>query len=106
VALKAWVDGDVPDKVMRFADPSVLQFSWAEARAYTEADARGFFAHQQRARLEGSELNFASPGPVRPTPSSAAVRSTRSTSLIDVRRWGIGSRRPRVDMESQPTRPV
>jgi RimJ/RimL family protein N-acetyltransferase len=59
VALRPWVPADVPGNVMRFADPSVLRFSWPQARPYTEADARAFFTYQDQARRQGTELNFA-----------------------------------------------
>ena len=36
VLLRPWCADDVPGEVMRFADPSVLRFSWPYARDYTE----------------------------------------------------------------------
>jgi RimJ/RimL family protein N-acetyltransferase len=59
VLLRAWRAEDVPANVMAFADPSVQRFAWPETRAYTEADARNFFALQEGARVFGEELNFA-----------------------------------------------
>lgn len=66
VALRAWVAADVPGNVMLFADPSVQRFSWPEERAYTEADAREYFAQQQRERREGTALSFAFTRPGEP----------------------------------------
>jgi RimJ/RimL family protein N-acetyltransferase len=59
VLLRAWSADDVPGKVMAFADPTVQRFSWPHATAYTEADARSFYRHQERARMRGEELHFA-----------------------------------------------
>lgn len=59
VRLRPWQAEDVPAKVMAFADPSVQRFSWPKAMPYTEQDARSFFAHQEEARRQGDELNFA-----------------------------------------------
>ena len=50
---------DVPNRIMAFADPSILRFSWPRTTPYTEADARNFFIEQEEARLRGEELSFA-----------------------------------------------
>jgi RimJ/RimL family protein N-acetyltransferase len=56
VRLRPWRG---PEELMAFADPVVLRFSWPHARAYTEEDARAFFAEREQRRLDGHELNFA-----------------------------------------------
>jgi RimJ/RimL family protein N-acetyltransferase len=66
VLLRPWVADDVPEQIMAFADPSVQRYSWPATRAYTEADAREFFAHQDEARRRGEELHFALAAPVDP----------------------------------------
>jgi RimJ/RimL family protein N-acetyltransferase len=58
VLLRPWREADVPGIVAAFSDPVMQRFSW-RAAAYTEADARGYFAEQEEARLRGDELNFA-----------------------------------------------
>jgi RimJ/RimL family protein N-acetyltransferase len=59
VLLRPWVADDVPDRIMAFADPSVLRFSWPHATAYEQEDARRFFVEQEQARRDGEALNFA-----------------------------------------------
>jgi RimJ/RimL family protein N-acetyltransferase len=59
VALRPWCEADVPGKLLAFSDPVVQRFSWPRSTRYSEADAREFFAEQERARLRGEELNFA-----------------------------------------------
>ena len=59
VALRPWRADDVPDKLLAFADPVVQRFSWPGTEPYTSADARAFFAAQERERLAGIELQFA-----------------------------------------------
>jgi len=66
VLLRAWTADDVPEKVMQFADPSILKFSWPSEADYTETDAREFFAHQEQTRRDGRELNFAFTQPSAP----------------------------------------
>jgi RimJ/RimL family protein N-acetyltransferase len=58
VLLRPWREADVPGMVRAFSDPVMQRFSWRTA-AFTEADARGFLAEQEEARLRGDELNFA-----------------------------------------------
>jgi RimJ/RimL family protein N-acetyltransferase len=59
VALRGWQAADVPSAIMGFADSTVQRFSWMGTAPYTEADAYGFFAHQDQARHRGEELNLA-----------------------------------------------
>jgi len=59
VSLRPWRETDVPAKLMAFGDPVVQRFSWSRAAPYTEADARGYFVEQERARLRGEALHFA-----------------------------------------------
>ena len=66
VLLRPWLDADVPAKLLAFTDPLVQRFSWPASAPYTEADARRFFADQERARLRGEELNFALASPADP----------------------------------------
>jgi RimJ/RimL family protein N-acetyltransferase len=44
---------------MTFADPLVQRFSWAGVAPYSPADARAYFAAQERGRLRGDEISFA-----------------------------------------------
>jgi RimJ/RimL family protein N-acetyltransferase len=59
VWLRPWRETDVPAKLMAFGDPVIQRFSWSRAAPYTEADARGYFVEQERARLRGEALHFA-----------------------------------------------
>ncbi|HWF74414.1 MAG TPA: GNAT family protein [Solirubrobacteraceae bacterium] len=88
VLLRAWSSGDVPGQVMAFADPSVQRFSWPHTTAYTEAHARTFFVHQERARVRGEELNVAFTDPADP----AVVLGGGSVYDIDLsqRRAAVG----------------
>lgn len=67
VLLRAWIADDVPARMMAFAAPSVLRFSWPHITPYTEDDARSYFAEQEAARLRGEELAFAFAKPADPT---------------------------------------
>ena len=58
VLLRPWREADVPGMVLAFSDPVMQRFSW-RTTAYTETDARDYFAEQEEARLRGDELNFA-----------------------------------------------
>ena len=60
--LRPWREADVPAIVLAFSDPVMQRFSW-RTTPYTEADARGYVAEQEEARLRGDELNFALAGP-------------------------------------------
>ena len=64
VALRPWREPDVERGLMLFADPVVQRFSWAEARPYTVADARAYFARQAAERDAGRavELAITEPG--------------------------------------------
>ena len=86
--LRAWCDDDVPAKLMAFADPSVLRFSWPLTTEYTEADARNFFEYQEEARVQGEELSFAFAQPR----DSAVVLGGGSVYGIDLvqGRAGVG----------------
>lgn len=66
VLLRPWVADDVPAKVMAFADPSVLRFSWSRTTPYTEDDARSHFVELEYARLRGEQLSFAFADPADP----------------------------------------
>jgi RimJ/RimL family protein N-acetyltransferase len=59
VALRPWREDDVPERIMAFADPSVLRFSWPLARSYTVPDARAYLAGREQERLDGEALSFA-----------------------------------------------
>ena len=59
VALRPWQTEDVPTKVMAFAHPSILRYSWPRLTPYTEQDARDFFDAQEQASRRGEELQFA-----------------------------------------------
>lgn len=59
VLLRPWREADVSDGLMAFRDPIVQRFSWPKATAYTEEDARGYFAGQESGRLRGEEMQFA-----------------------------------------------
>ena len=58
VMLRPWGDADVPGIVAAFSDPVMQRFSW-RTTAYTETDARDYFAEQEHARLRGEGLSFA-----------------------------------------------
>lgn len=58
VLLRPWGEADVPGMVLAFSDPVMQRFSW-RTTAFTETDARDYFAEQEVARLRGEELNFA-----------------------------------------------
>ena len=64
VALRPWREADVERGLMLFADPLVQRFSWTEARPYTVADARAYFARIEAGRRAGAavELAIAEPG--------------------------------------------
>ena len=62
VLLRPWREADVPAMVLAFSDPVMRRFSW-RTTPRTEADARGYIADQEEARLRGDELNFALAGP-------------------------------------------
>lgn len=55
VALRPWRDDDVPDRMLAFADPVVLRYSWAGEGPFGAAEVRAYFAALQR----GDELGFA-----------------------------------------------
>jgi len=59
VLLRPWREADVSDGLMAFRDPVVQRFSWPKETAYTEEDARGYFASQESGRLRGEEMQFA-----------------------------------------------
>jgi RimJ/RimL family protein N-acetyltransferase len=59
VLLRPWRETDVPAIAMAFSDPVTQQFSWTEAAAYTEDDARDHFASLEPARLRGEAVQFA-----------------------------------------------
>jgi RimJ/RimL family protein N-acetyltransferase len=59
VLLRPWRASDVPDNLMAFSDPVVQQFSWPQATAFTQQDARDYFLGQESARLSGQEAQFA-----------------------------------------------
>jgi RimJ/RimL family protein N-acetyltransferase len=67
VAIRRWRPADVPANVMGFADPVVQRHSWPHTRPYTEADARAFYAEQQRERRAGTALSVALVEPGAPT---------------------------------------
>jgi RimJ/RimL family protein N-acetyltransferase len=79
VLLRPWREGDLPGMVRAFSDPVMQRFSWRTA-AFTEADARDYFAEQEEARLRGDELNFALVDPLDQDVVLGAV------SLYEVRR--------------------
>lgn len=79
VLLRPWAVDDLPVTIMAFADPSVQRFAWPSTSEYTQADARDFFAFQERARIEGEQLNFAFARPTGP----AAVFGGGSVYAID-----------------------
>src|ERR1700691_3274938 len=58
VLLRPWDEADLPGIVLAFSDPVMQRFSW-RTTAYTETDARDYFAEQEEARLRGEGLNFA-----------------------------------------------
>ena len=58
VLLRPWGEADAPGMVLAFSDPVMQRFSW-RTTAFTETDARDYFAEQEEARLRGEELNFA-----------------------------------------------
>lgn len=62
VLLRPWREADLPGIVLAFGDPVLQRFSWRTG-PYTEADARGYFADQEEARLRGEALDFALVGP-------------------------------------------
>jgi RimJ/RimL family protein N-acetyltransferase len=62
VLLRPWREADLSGIVLAFSDPVMQRFSW-RTTAYTETDARDYFAEQEEARLRGDELNFALAGP-------------------------------------------
>lgn len=70
VALRGWRAEDVPERLMAFAHPSVVRFSWPPPRPYTEEDAHDFYVFQELARASGEELHFAL---VRPDDPSALL---------------------------------
>jgi RimJ/RimL family protein N-acetyltransferase len=88
VALRRWRDSDFPGNLMAFADPEVLRFSWPHEHEYTEADARAYFADQQRAWEAGIAAEFAC---VEPADDTAVLGGA---SIYDVeplqRRASIG----------------
>ena len=59
VLLRPWREADVSDGLMGLTDPVIQRFSWPQATAFTEEDARGYFAGQESARLRGEEVQFA-----------------------------------------------
>ncbi len=59
VLLRPWREADVPRLLAGFSDPVVQRFSWPRTTPFTEADAQGYLAEQEKARLRGEELNFA-----------------------------------------------
>ena len=59
VLLRPWREADVSDGLMGFSDPVIQRFSWPQATAFTEEDARGYFAGQESARLRGEDVQFA-----------------------------------------------
>ena len=59
VALRPWEADDSPARIMTFADPSVLRFSWPFERPYTEADARAYLDTREQERRDGVALGFA-----------------------------------------------
>ena len=87
VALRPWREDDVPERLMRFADPTVLRFAWPQTGGYSEADARSFFAQQERARDRGDELALAL---AEPADDTAGIGGA---SLYDV---DLGERRAAV----------
>ncbi len=58
VLLRPWREADVPGIVVAFSDPVMRRYSW-RTTAYTQTDARGYLAEQEKARLRGDALNFA-----------------------------------------------
>jgi RimJ/RimL family protein N-acetyltransferase len=58
VLLRPWDEADLPGIVLAFSDPVMRRFSW-RTTAYTETDARDYFAEQEEARLRGEGLSFA-----------------------------------------------
>jgi RimJ/RimL family protein N-acetyltransferase len=59
VALRPWREVEDRLRIMAFADPSVLRFSWPLQRAYTGADARAYLATREAERRAGEALGFA-----------------------------------------------
>lgn len=59
VLLRPWLEADVPENLMAFADPVIQRFSWPQSGLFTEQDARQYFAGQESARLQGQEVQFA-----------------------------------------------
>ena len=59
VLLRPWREADVSDGLMGFSDLVIQRFSWPKATAYTEEDARGYFAGLESARLLGEDAQFA-----------------------------------------------
>jgi RimJ/RimL family protein N-acetyltransferase len=78
VLLRRWREADVPDIAMAFGDPLTQRFSWTQATAYTEDDARGHFDSLEPARLRGEAVQFAL---VEPTDEDIVLGSV---SLYDV----------------------
>jgi len=64
VLLRPWLEADVPENLMAFADPVIQRFSWPQSGLFTEQDAREYFAGQQSARLRDRKcsLLWSSPG--------------------------------------------
>jgi RimJ/RimL family protein N-acetyltransferase len=58
VLFRPWREADLLGIVLAFSDPVMQRFSWRTG-AYTETDARSWFAEQEEARLRGEELNLA-----------------------------------------------
>jgi hypothetical protein len=90
VLLRPWGETDLPGIVLAFGDPVMRRFSWRTA-PYTEADARGYFADQEEARLRGEALDFALVGPATRTWCSAACPCMRFAWTMAARRSGTGS---------------
>ena len=59
VLLRPWREADVSDGLMGFSDLVIQRFSWPQATAFTEDDARGYFAGLESARLLGEDAQFA-----------------------------------------------
>lgn len=59
VLLRPWTAADVPGRLMAFADPTVLRYSWPHTRPYNEDDATRFYEEQEEVRLAAHALNFA-----------------------------------------------
>jgi RimJ/RimL family protein N-acetyltransferase len=88
VLLRAWRESDLPAVLGSMNDPLLLRYTAPTGGPYTEEEARGFFAEQERERLRGVALNFALAEPADP----GAVLGGGSVYDVDTHlgRAGVG----------------